>query len=180
MVTETHSYLRLYWDVLWQELSKSNILRVTVKNKLYVQTMWCPSHFTIQQRPNINTVKDFFWSQQLSQPVPSPRYQTLPLTPYPAQTTFYPLLQNPICQNNGQKPFFCTLPRDILCSSLSPSSRHPKPSPHTSDSWPCNKTWCIRKLQKPAIDHWCLWSQKRVCYTHVLKDHLNCVSPRSL
>lgn len=100
----------------------------------------------------------------------------------------------PLCSRESYLPkqlakaFFCTLPngnpatRDIQASSLQLNillQQTSKSSPHTSARWPCNKTWYnIRKLHKPAIDHWCLWSQKKkVSYTQVPKDCLNCVSP---
>lgn len=139
-----------------------------------------------------NTVKDlhyFFWSQQPSQPILRARDQALHLAPCPAKTTFSPFAPgNPICQNNWQKPFFVLSPmatqapetfRPLLCSSTSSSSRHPSPLPTPLPDGPAKKN--LIQYQKVAqASNRPLMSvkpKKKVSYTQVPKDCLNCVSP---
>lgn len=90
-------------------------------------------------------------------------------------------LHSPLCSRESYFPeqlakaFFCTLPRHNLGSRDTQASslqfniilqQASKPSPHTLASWPCNKTWYnIRKLHKPATDHWCLWRKKSFLHT---------------
>lgn len=91
--------------------------------------------------------------------------------------------ENPISQNNWQKPFSVLSPetawapetfRPLLCSSTSSSSQHPSPVPIPWPAGPAIKpdtTESCTSLQQTTD---VCEGKKEVSYTHVLKDHLNC------